>query len=105
MAVPKSKAISRYDLEFLARTYAAREDTGMTQEEFGEKLGGFSQDHYKQYEVRGPLPHHLIAAFLELTGVTYPYLFTGRAAGPSWIERYQQLVERQQKKQKIKKAA
>lgn len=105
MAASGTKLLTRYELEFLARTFAAREATGLTQDKFGEKLGGFSQDHYKQYEIRGPLPHHLIGPFLEITGVSYAYLFTGLAEGPSWRERYQELLAREQKKKKIKRAA
>jgi hypothetical protein len=105
MANQRKKPLSKYELGFLARTWAARESKDLSQDKFGEQLGGFSQDHYKQYEIRGMLPHELIPKFLELTGVSYDYLFTGRAAGPAWRERYQVLLERQEKSKKVKKAA
>jgi transcriptional regulator with XRE-family HTH domain len=105
MANERKKSLSRYDLEFLARTCAAREAVGMTQAQLGEKLGRLTQDHYKQYEIRTPLPHYLIPAFLEATKVSYDYLFTGRAEGPAWRTRYQELLERRNKKKVAKKAA
>jgi hypothetical protein len=105
MAKSSKKSLSKYDLEFLARTWAAREAIGKTQADFANLLGGLSQDHYKQYEVRSPLPHELIASFLELTKVSYDYLFTGRAEGPAWRDRYKVLLERQEKPKRAKKAA
>lgn len=105
MATKSKKSLSDYDLGFLARTFAAREALNMTQDEFAEQLGGMSQDTYKQYETRGPLPHHLIDPFLNLTGVSWEYLFTGRGEGPAWRERYKVLVERQKTKKKLKSVA
>lgn len=105
MASKAKKPLSEYELGFLARTFMARQQTHMTQDEFAGKLGGLSQDTYKQYEVRGPLPHHLIDPFLNLTGVTWEYLFTGRGVGPAWRERYKELLDRQKTKKKLKTAA
>lgn len=105
MAASRKKPLSKYDLEFLARTFAAREAVGFTQEQMGARLGGMSQDHYKQYEIRSPLPHHLIHPFLETAKISFEYLFTGRAEGPAWRERYEVLAERQKTKKKLKKAA
>lgn len=105
MASASKKPLTRYDLEFLARTHAAREAAGLTQEEMALKLGGLSQDRYKQYEIRSPLPHSLIPAFLEAAKVDYEYLFTGRGQGPAAHKRYEILVERQKQKKKLKKAA
>jgi len=93
-----------FDLRFLARTYAARKLKFETQQEIAEELG-MTQDHYKQYEVRGPLPHDLIDRFLRKTGVSYEWLFAGRGPGPAWQERYEQLLERQKKPKKGRKAA
>lgn len=93
-----------FDLRFLARTYAARKLKFETQQEIADDLG-ISQDHYKQFEVRSPLPHALVDRFLRLTGVTYEWLFAGRGAGPAWQGRYEDLIDRQRKPRRRQKAA
>jgi len=71
----------RYSLQyrraFLQRTAQARQKAGKTQRDMAS-LMQISQGLYKQYEVRSPLPHHLVRTFCELTGVTLDWLFTGK---------------------------
>jgi len=97
--------LTKFDLEFMARTYAARTAKDLTQEQAGKELGGFTQDHYKQFEIRGKMPHEMIPKFLQMTGVSYEYLFTGQDRGPAWHERYHQLLRKLEQPQKPKRAA
>lgn len=100
------KILTDFECRFLARTYAARKLKFETQEEIAASLQtDMKQDTYKQYEVRGPLPYELIDRFLKLTGVSYEWLFTGRGPGPAWQDRYQKLLEKQNKPKKARKAA
>ena len=101
MAKNLKKSLSDYDLKFMARTWAARTAKEFSQAHLAEKLGGLAQDHYKQYETRGPLPYHLIEPFLDLTGVTYEYLFTDHGEGPPWRARYQELLQKQKPRRKV----
>lgn len=100
------RPLTDFECRFLARTCAARKLVAPSQDEFAPRLqDGMKQDHYKQYETRSPLPHELIDRFLKLTGVNYEWLFTGRGVGPTWQDRYQELLAKQQKPKKGKKAA
>lgn len=99
------RPLTDFECRFLARTCAARKLVASQDEFAGSLQDGMKQDHYKQYETRSPLPHALIDRFLKLTGVSYEWLFTGRGAGPAWQERYQELLSKQQKPKKSKKAA
>jgi hypothetical protein len=101
MVRSKKKVLSDYELQFLARTFAARNVTGKTQAKFADLLQkGMEQDFYKQYETRSMLPHELIDRFLELTGVDPIWLFGGRGKGPAWRERYEELQAKQVKPRK-----
>lgn len=100
------KILSDFECRFLARTYVARKLRYATQEEFAPFLKtGMEQDTYKQYESRSSLPHELVGKFLKLTGVSYEWLFEGKGAGPEWVERYQELLAKQQRLKKVRKAA
>lgn len=100
------RPLTDFECRFLARTCAARKLAAPSQEEFAPTLqDGMKQDHYKQYESRSLLPHELIDRFLRLTGVSYEWLFAGRGAGPAWQERYMELLAKQRKAQKSRKAA
>jgi hypothetical protein len=99
------KLLTDFELQFLARTYVARKQK-FTQQEMAEELErGMKQDHYKQFEVRNRLPYEYLDRFIKLTGVTYEWLVAGRGPGPAWKDRYQQLLERQKKPKKGRKAA
>lgn len=96
----QEKDLSKYDLEFMARTWAARTaKKDLTQDKIAKRLG-YNQDHYKQFEVRGKMPHELIPGFLEITGVSYGYLFTGNEKGPAWHDRYHELLTKQEEDHK-----
>jgi len=100
------RPLTDFECRFLARTCAARKLVAGSQDEFAPRLqDGMKQDHYKQYETRSLLPHELVDRFLRLTGVNYEWLFTGRGAGPTWQDRYQELLAKQEKPKKGKKAA
>lgn len=100
------KMLTDFECCFLARTYAARKLRYNAGEDIAPKLqDNMRQDGYKQYETRGPLPHELIDRFLDLTGVTYEWLFTGRGPGPAWQDRYEILRNRQRRPKKTKKQA
>ena len=100
------RLLTDFECRFLARTCAARKLAASSQDEFAGSLqDGMKQDHYKQFETRSMLPHHLIDRFLKLTGVGYEWLFTGRGAGPAWQDRYQELLAKQVKPKKVRKAA
>jgi transcriptional regulator with XRE-family HTH domain len=105
MAKSSKNAFSDYELGFMARTWAAREAKGWTQKLMGQKLGGLSQDFYKQYETRGMLPRPLVGAFVELTGISFEYLFDGKVEGPAWRERFSELASKQKPTKKTKKTA
>ena len=100
------KLLSDFELQFLARTYAARKQRFETQQEIAEELErGMKQDHYKQFEVRNRLPYEYLDRFIKVTGVTYEWLVAGRGPGPAWRQRYEQLLERQKKPKKGRKVA
>lgn len=105
MAKSSKKPLSDYELGFMARTWAARDAKGWSQKLMGEKLGGLSQDTYKQYETRGMLPRPLVGAFVALTGISFEYLFDGKAEGPAWRERFSELASKQQPVKKARRVA
>lgn len=82
-AMPKDEGYSDFYRAFIGRTKAAREASGYTQQEMGELLDGLPQDHYKQFEGRSPLPHHLIPRFSLLCRVNMLWLLTGKGKGPA----------------------
>lgn len=70
-----------FSRQFRARTKLCREAAGYSQGAIAKRLG-IERDTYAKYESRSPLPHHLVAPFVALTGVSYDYLFAGKAASP-----------------------
>jgi hypothetical protein len=100
------KILTDFECRFLARTYAARKLKFETQDDIAPMLeDGMKQDSYKQYETRNVLPVELFDKFVKLTGVTLDWLVAGRGPGPHWQDRYQKLLEKQQKPKKGKKVA
>ncbi len=65
---------SDYNERFLARTAAARDQSGLTQKDVATALG-IPQDHYKQFERRTLLPHRFVMPFCVTTRVNPEYLF------------------------------
>lgn len=70
--VPMSR--SDFKTAFIARTAAARNAAGLTQQQVADALQ-IEQDTYKQYETRSPLPHYLVPAFCLATGTDPAKLF------------------------------
>lgn len=79
-----AKAASPIDFKraFIARIKAARKAKGATQAEMADMLGLPGQDHYKQYEGRSLLPHHLVVKFCMICDVDVTYLYTGQGRRP-----------------------
>lgn len=73
----KTQASAAFKRAFIARTKAAREAKGLTQDQMARLLG-LKQDRYKQYETRTMLPHELIPVFCFETGIAPRSLF------PDW---------------------
>lgn len=67
---------------FIARIKAARKAKGATQAQMAEMLGLERQDHYKQYEGRSLLPHHLVLKFCMICDIDPTYLYTGQGRTP-----------------------
>lgn len=63
---------------YLRRVKELREARGLTQEEAATALG-VPLDRYKKYEVRTPLPPHLIEPFALLVGRDIAHVVTGKA--------------------------
>lgn len=74
MAVGPGPA-STFKRQFVARTKLAREKSGRSQEEMAADLG-LAQSTYHKYEVRTPLPHHLVLPFCTLCQITPEWLYT-----------------------------
>ncbi len=72
-----SEPLSKFTIDFVARTKLARKRSGLTQVEVAEILR-IDQGTYKQYETRSPLPHRFVAAFCAATHTDAHWLFTGR---------------------------
>lgn len=84
-AMAQDEGYSDFYRAFIARTKAAREASGYTQAQIGELLDGLAQDHYKQFEGRSPLPHHLIPRFCLLCRVNMMWMLTGKGKGPAEV--------------------
>jgi DNA-binding XRE family transcriptional regulator len=74
MKPPAKQSALQYRHAFLARTAQARERAKYTQAEIAEILD-ITQDTYKQYEKRTPLPHYLIPRFCLATKTDPAVLF------------------------------
>jgi ribosome-binding protein aMBF1 (putative translation factor) len=65
---------------FCARVKLARERRDLSQKDVATVLD-IAQGLYKHYEIRSPMPHHLIPKFCLLCGVSIDWLYTGRNPG------------------------
>lgn len=75
-AVPKPYTPTTYRKAFVQRVKAARIRSGKTSQDVAHSLG-IPKDTYLRYETRTLLPHHLVAAFCQLTGEEVTWLVTG----------------------------
>ena len=66
-----------FNLEYIARVKALREELGWTSNQMAIALG-VPHDRYRKYESRSPMPVYLIESFTNLTRVDIHYLITGR---------------------------
>lgn len=71
----RNQSVSDFKKMFIARTAYARERSGKSQDEIAAELG-MLQPTYSKYEIRTPLPHHLVMAFCALCDVTPAWLYT-----------------------------
>jgi DNA-binding XRE family transcriptional regulator len=63
-----------FNIEFCRRTQAIRDAMGWGQARMAKALS-ISEDAYKKYETRTPLPHRYVEKFCIITGVTAEQLF------------------------------
>ena len=75
------QAKSEFQKAFTARTKQARKARGFTQAQISDILR-ISQDMYKHYEKRSLLPHHMIATFCIVCGITEKWLLSAKGPGP-----------------------
>jgi DNA-binding XRE family transcriptional regulator len=75
-----------FKTEFIARTKAMRERSGLTQEQVATAIG-VALDTYKKYEQRTPLPHHLVPRFAVVVRATADELFQVRSGPTRLIDR------------------
>jgi DNA-binding XRE family transcriptional regulator len=68
---------SAYKREFCERTMQARELAGYEPKDMASMLG-VKRDTYGKYELRTPLPHHLVSRFCLICRVTEAWLFSGK---------------------------
>jgi DNA-binding XRE family transcriptional regulator len=78
----KKPSDSEFKHAFLARTAAARDKAGYTQETMAEALG-MEQSKYSKYEVRTMLPHALVIQFCSLCEINVAWLYTAAIEIPS----------------------
>lgn len=71
---------SHYISKFNQRVRALREARGWTQLQMATALG-ISEERYRKYENRSPLPHDLLERFALITGRSVHYIVTGRDDG------------------------
>jgi DNA-binding transcriptional regulator YiaG len=69
---------TEYRDAFLKRVATAREALGLNQTKMAELLG-LTQGHYKQYESRTIMPHHILVEFCRVTKQHPWYMLTGQS--------------------------
>ena len=75
----KNKPLTQFEKEFIARVRTARKRRFTTVENLLEAMGyAGEQPRFSKYESRTVLPHEFIAQFCAATGVSIPWLFTGK---------------------------
>jgi len=78
-----SKPVSRtsYVTEITARVRKLREAKGWTQAQMAKALD-VTEEAYRKYENRTPLPVALVERFALITGRTVQYVITGKEGAP-----------------------
>jgi len=76
-----SESVTKFNEAICRRTMQIRQDMGLTRKAMAEAVG-CTEFTLQKYEIRSPLPHHLIPKFCELTGFSSWYLLTGQAREP-----------------------
>lgn len=98
----------QFEQEFIQRVASARIATGLKQWQVAEAMG-VPQDHYKHWEKKRVMPHHLIGRFCVITRVDPNWLLTGNGQkplrAPHLVEQEPAPVIRKPRKVKRPKAA
>lgn len=76
-----SQSVKKFNDAVCQRTLQARLALNMSRKQMSEALG-CSEASVQKYEIRTPLPHHLIPRFCELTGLSSWFLLTGLGREP-----------------------
>lgn len=74
---PMNEGRSGFNIAYCRRVQELREARGMTQEQMATALE-IPLDRYKKYEIRSPLPPHLIERFSVIVGRDISYVVTGK---------------------------